>query len=232
MFLKYSAKPSLVKSIKHQRCFHSTTNLNQLISLSENATGSIGFLTLNNPKKRNALSFSMLTELKQQLQNIEKSSNMKVVISILINFILTIYYILKSTGGVFSSGHDLKEISEKNDKQFYKDLFALCTEAMTSIRKLPKPVIASVNGLGNEYYKAYQIFQRSHFVLATAAGCQLVASCDLVIASEKAQFATPGVKIGIPFPNIIRRIILYHTWSSCLQSNEQYKENNGNVINW
>lgn len=86
--------------------------------------------------------------------------------------------ILAATGKVFCSGHDLSEMvgRELND---YRDLFELCTEMMTKLQSIPQPVIAEVQGT------------------ATAAGCQLVASCDLAIAAEEASFATPGVRIGL-----------------------------------
>lgn len=86
--------------------------------------------------------------------------------------------ILASEGSVFSSGHDLREL-ENAPTETIEEIFRLCTSVMESIPKLGQPVIAEVQGL------------------ATAAGCQLVASCDLVVASEKARFGTPGVKIGL-----------------------------------
>ena len=86
--------------------------------------------------------------------------------------------VLRSEGPVFSSGHDLRELVN-GDQDSYTEVFALCTEVMEAIRLLPKPVIAQVQGL------------------ATAAGCQLVATCDLAVASETAAFATPGVQIGL-----------------------------------
>jgi len=86
--------------------------------------------------------------------------------------------ILRAAGPVFSSGHDLRELAATTEAENQK-LFALCTKVMEGLRLLPQPVIAEVDGL------------------ATAAGCQLVASCDLVMASDKASFATPGVKIGL-----------------------------------
>jgi enoyl-CoA hydratase/carnithine racemase len=86
--------------------------------------------------------------------------------------------VLRAEGNVFSSGHDLRELKSASEKECIS-LFALCTEVMEALRNLTLPVIAQVQGL------------------ATAAGCQLVASCDLVVASEKATFATPGVKIGL-----------------------------------
>ena len=86
--------------------------------------------------------------------------------------------VVKSEGPVFSSGHDLNEMVNA-DEETYAGIFAACTEVMEAIRLLPKPVIAQVQGL------------------ATAAGCQLVATCDLAVASETASFATPGVQIGL-----------------------------------
>jgi len=86
--------------------------------------------------------------------------------------------IIRAVGPVFSSGHDLRELMGAREEEV-RSLFALCTEVMEAIRTLPKPVIAQVHAL------------------ATAAGCQLVATCDLVVASEDATFATPGVKTGL-----------------------------------
>jgi enoyl-CoA hydratase/carnithine racemase len=86
--------------------------------------------------------------------------------------------ILAANGKVYSSGHDLSEMVDRSVAD-YRRIFDVCTELMTKIQSVPQPVIAQVDGL------------------ATAAGCQLVATCDLAIASEKAAFATPGVKIGL-----------------------------------
>ena len=86
--------------------------------------------------------------------------------------------ILCAEGPVFSSGHDLKQMVDRSAED-YRTLFDQCSITMQRLRQIPQPVIAKVHGL------------------ATAAGCQLVASCDLVVASEKAMFATPGVKIGL-----------------------------------
>jgi enoyl-CoA hydratase/carnithine racemase len=86
--------------------------------------------------------------------------------------------ILAAAGKVFSSGHDLSEMVGRNIND-YRRIFDVCTELMTKIQSIPQPVIAEVQGI------------------ATAAGCQLVATCDLAIASEEAAFATPGVKIGL-----------------------------------
>jgi enoyl-CoA hydratase/carnithine racemase len=86
--------------------------------------------------------------------------------------------ILAASGKVFSSGHDLSEMVGRTVND-YRRLFDVCTELMTKIQSIPQPVIAQVQGV------------------ATAAGCQLVATCDLAIASEEAAFGTPGVKIGL-----------------------------------
>jgi enoyl-CoA hydratase/carnithine racemase len=125
----------------------------------------IAILTLNHPEKRNALSAAMLTALREHLDRIAADPEVRVVV-------------LRAAGPVFSAGHDLRELVGGRE-QDYAALFALCTEVMQAVRRLPQPVIAQVQGL------------------ATAAGCQLVATCDLVVASEDASFATPGVKIGL-----------------------------------
>ena len=125
----------------------------------------VAYLTLNNPGRRNALSTELLGELKELLQEFASDDAVRVVV-------------LRSEGPVFSSGHDLNEMIDR-DAESYTAVFALCTEVMEAIRLLPKPVIAQVQGL------------------ATAAGCQLVATCDLAVAADSAAFATPGVQIGL-----------------------------------
>jgi enoyl-CoA hydratase/carnithine racemase len=86
--------------------------------------------------------------------------------------------VLRGAGPVFSAGHDLRELLGRTMEE-QRAIFGLCSELMLAVRQAAQPVIASVHGM------------------ATAAGCQLVASCDLVVASERARFATPGVKIGL-----------------------------------
>jgi enoyl-CoA hydratase/carnithine racemase len=86
--------------------------------------------------------------------------------------------VLAGAGPAFSAGHDLSEMVGR-DAAFYDQLFEVCTELMETIHRVPQPVIARVHGI------------------ATAAGCQLVAACDLAVAAEDARFATPGVKIGL-----------------------------------
>ena len=125
----------------------------------------IAVLTLNNPKQRNTLSTPTLELLHRYLTEAGKDASVRVVV-------------IRSTGPVFSSGHDLNELVGQ-DRESYSGVFADCTEVMELIRLLPKPVIAQVQGL------------------ATAAGCQLVATCDLSVAADTARFATPGVQIGL-----------------------------------
>jgi enoyl-CoA hydratase/carnithine racemase len=99
--------------------------------------------------------------------------------------------VLGSNGPVFCSGHDLAEMVGRSEDD-YRDLFALCSRVMLGLRRLPQPVIARVQGI------------------ATAAGCQLVAACDLAVATEQATFATPGVRIGLfcttPMVPLVRAI--------------------------
>jgi enoyl-CoA hydratase/carnithine racemase len=86
--------------------------------------------------------------------------------------------VIAGTGPAFSAGHDLSEMVGRTD-EFYTELFATCVELMTVVHEMPQPVIARVHGI------------------ATAAGCQLVAACDLAVAASDARFATPGVNIGL-----------------------------------
>ena len=87
--------------------------------------------------------------------------------------------VIEGRGPAFSAGHDLAEIVATRESEFYDELFGACVELMTRLHTIPQPVIAKVHGV------------------ATAAGCQLVAACDLAIASDEARFATPGVNIGL-----------------------------------
>ena len=91
---------------------------------------------------------------------------------------LTQAIVIEGAGPAFSAGHDLSEMIGR-DEAFYRELFAVCTVMMETIHELPQPVIAKVHGI------------------ATAAGCQLVAACDLAVAADGSRFATPGVKIGL-----------------------------------
>ncbi len=127
----------------------------------------IATLTLNRPQARNALSLGMLQALLTELERIATDSQVHVVV-------------LAGAGPAFCAGHDLKEIRAENFSSAYtRNLFDECARVMLAIVNLPKPVIAQVHGI------------------ATAAGCQLVASCDLAVAADDARFATPGVNIGL-----------------------------------
>ncbi len=127
-------------------------------------------LTLNNPPA-NALSIAVMETLMGELQAAGEDSSVRVVI-------------IASTGNIFSAGHDLKELTAHradadDGVAFFEESFALAADLMLEITRLPKPVIAEIDGL------------------ATAAGCQLVASCDLAICTDTATFCTPGVNIGL-----------------------------------
>ncbi|XP_034382133.1 enoyl-CoA hydratase domain-containing protein 3, mitochondrial [Cyclopterus lumpus] len=123
-------------------------------------------IILNNPKKRNALSLSMLESLRENIMADVDSDDLRVVI-------------ISARGPVFSSGHDLKELTSAQGREYHTKVFHTCAEVMTLIQDIPVPVIAMVNGV------------------ATAAGCQLVASCDVAVATETSTFATPGVNVGL-----------------------------------
>jgi enoyl-CoA hydratase/carnithine racemase len=127
--------------------------------------GPLGILTLNNPKKINALSRKMIAEIIEVLTAVEEDETIRVLI-------------IRSAGKHFCAGHDLQEMVNNGVKE-YKFIFDQCTKMMQLIHEIPQPVIAQVQGI------------------ATAAGCQLVAWCDLAVAAEGARFATPGVKIGL-----------------------------------
>ncbi len=125
--------------------------------------GPVTRIALARPDRRNALSLDLMRELLKAFGNIDHDCRVVV---------------LEATGPAFSAGHDLGEMIDR-PKEFYDELFAVCTELMEGIHELPQPVVARVQGV------------------ATAAGCQLVASCDLAVAADDAWFATPGVKIGL-----------------------------------
>jgi enoyl-CoA hydratase/carnithine racemase len=127
--------------------------------------GAVGYLTLNNPPKINALSKTMIGEIMHALDEVALDESINVLV-------------IRAAGKHFCAGHNLSEIVDGGLKE-YKFVFDQCTRMMQMIHEIPQPVIAQVQGI------------------ATAAGCQLVAWCDLAIAEEGAQFATPGVKIGL-----------------------------------
>ena len=128
-------------------------------------------LTMNAPQKRNALSLAMIAELQSVLNEANENSEIRVIV-------------LAGNGPGFCSGHDLKELTaarqdDDGGREFYQKTMRACATLMQTIVNHPCPVIADVRGI------------------ATAAGCQLVATCDLAIASDTAQFATPGVNLGL-----------------------------------
>ncbi len=134
-------------------------------------SGGIATLTLARPSSRNSLSEAMLEALAETLTDIAVDESVRVVV-------------LSAQGPVFSAGHDLKEIQAHRadpdkGRAYYEQVLKRCSAVMTAIVRLPQPVIAAVEGM------------------ATAAGCQLVASCDLAVAGQAARFCTPGVNIGL-----------------------------------
>jgi enoyl-CoA hydratase/carnithine racemase len=131
----------------------------------------IAILTLNRPRARNSLSESLLQALAEAWRALAADNAVRAVV-------------LAAKGPAFCAGHDLKELTARRDdadggRAYFRHIMTLCSGMMRQIVLLPKPVIACVQGV------------------ATAAGCQLVASCDLAVASTAAKFATPGVDIGL-----------------------------------
>lgn len=141
-----------------------------LLKTSSNSNGIFRIL-LNDPKNHNVLSEQMMTLIQSSLDDASINKSVRVII-------------ISSEGPTFSAGHDLKELKagRKNTdkgKNYFFEIMTKCSKLMQSIINNPKPVIAEVSGT------------------ATAAGCQLVASCDLAYAGKSAKFATPGVNIGL-----------------------------------
>ena len=148
-------------------CAKTTSSPFDELDLNIDVERKIASLTLDRPKARNALSTHLLNELETALDVVARDKNVHVVV-------------LGASGPVFSSGHDLKEVAgDEQSHGTYMDLFQLCSRVMIKIAESEKPIVAKVNGI------------------ATAAGCQLVAACDLVVATKNSKFATPGVNIGL-----------------------------------
>ena len=144
--------------------------INDILKIDKTQTGVLR-LILNDPDNKNALSDQMMHQLHQCISDASSNNSVKVII-------------IAAVGDVFCSGHNLKDITKAranadDGKEYFSDLFDLCSSLMQMITACSKPVIAEINGV------------------ATAAGCQLVASCDLAIASDQSKFATPGVNIGL-----------------------------------
>ena len=133
--------------------------------------GDIAVVTLNRPEARNSLSLAMLTALGETFAAIAADRKLRAVV-------------LAANGPAFCAGHDLKEVTARRadpdrGRTFFTEIMRMCGNVAQQIVRLPQPVIAAVQGT------------------ATAAGCQLVACCDLAVASSAATFATPGVDIGL-----------------------------------
>lgn len=149
---------------------HTAADTSSLILLREDI-GTIAVLTLNRPQSLNSLSEAMLEALSDAFTAIAHDDRVRAVV-------------LAANGPAFSAGHDLKELNrrrsdEDRGRAYFKHIFAMCSAMMQQIVKLPQPVIAAVQAT------------------ATAAGCQLVASCDLAVASHEAKFATSGINVGL-----------------------------------
>jgi enoyl-CoA hydratase/carnithine racemase len=132
---------------------------------------SIAVLTLNRPAARNSLSEGLIAELHAALDEVGRDKSVRAVV-------------IAANGPAFSAGHDMKELTARRSdadrgRAYFAEIMNACSAMMQAVVRLPKPVVAAVQGV------------------ATAAGCQLVASCDLAVASEAASFATPGVDIGL-----------------------------------
>lgn len=133
--------------------------------------GSIAVLTLDSPATRNALSEAMISALHEALDSIRDDKSVRAVV-------------ISAHGPAYSSGHNLKELTARRSdadrgRAYFSHMMKSCSDMMQAIVHLPKPVVAAVQGV------------------ATAAGCQLVATCDLAVASDKSTFATPGIDIGL-----------------------------------
>ena len=149
---------------------HAISNTSDPV-LIEHLDKGIARLMLNRPKARNSLSDDLIATLHAAIDRLGEDPAARVII-------------LEAAGSAFCAGHDLKEMTEHRQdadggKAYFEDLVSRCSAMMQAIVRCPKPVIARVHGI------------------ATAAGCQLVASCDLALASSDAHFATPGVNIGL-----------------------------------
>ena len=145
------------------------------VLLREDANG-VTTLTLNRPKQRNSLSEELMIALTREIEAVGNDASIRAVV-------------LAGAGPGFCAGHDLKEltaarVAEDRGRAFFAKTMKLCSTLMQAIVNCPKPVIARVHGI------------------ATAAGCQLVASCDLAVAADEAKFATPGVNITKHRPQV------------------------------
>ena len=129
--------------------------------------GHVGIISLNSPENHNALSLELMDEMQKQLDLIAKDRDTRVII-------------IRGNGPAFCVGHNINElVGEDYDIEHFRNVFSVCSNLMQTLQKMPQPVIAQVHGV------------------AMAAGCQLVAACDLAIADNNTKFSTPGIKIGL-----------------------------------
>jgi enoyl-CoA hydratase/carnithine racemase len=156
--------------------------------------GDIAIFTLNRPAARNSLSEALLIALSDAFKDIAADTSVRAVV-------------LTANGTAFCAGHDLKELTARRSdadggRAYFKQIMSVCSGMMQQIVALPQPVIAAVQGV------------------ASAAGCQLVASCDLAVASSSATFATPGVDIGLfcstPMVALLRNVSRKHAMEMLL----------------
>lgn len=139
--------------------------------LERNDTDAIAHLHMNAPDRLNALSDEMLAALQAEFDQLKEDSSIRAIV-------------LSGAGKAFCAGHDLKQMTAGRQapdggQAYFKDLFERCTRLMLTIPTLPQPVIAQVHGI------------------ATAAGCQLVATCDLAVAADSTRFGVNGVNVGL-----------------------------------
>jgi len=151
----------------------------QIVQLEPKGNG-VYFVRLNDPRRRNCLSSTMIATLQEHFGKLSADPDCRVIV-------------IAGSGPAFSSGHDLKEMRGKmGDDLWMQGAFQECTTLMQQIHSIPQPVIAAVDGL------------------AVAAGCQLACACDLIFASEKSTFQTPGVNIGLfchtPAVEVVRSV--------------------------
>jgi enoyl-CoA hydratase/carnithine racemase len=138
---------------------------NEAILLREDRDG-VATLTLNRPRKFNALSTELMEQIQRQLDQLADDTSIRVVI-------------IAANGKAFCAGHDLREMDADPSPRAIGALFDQCSRMMVALTRLPQPVIARVHGI------------------ATAAGCQLVAQCDLAVAADHVRFATSGINVGL-----------------------------------
>jgi enoyl-CoA hydratase/carnithine racemase len=163
-------------------------------ALLRDNVGSIAVLTLNRPKTRNTLTEAVLAAIGNELTAIAKAASVRVVV-------------LAAKGPAFSGGHDLKELTARRSdpdggRGYFRHIMLTCSAMMQQIVRLPQPVIAAVQGT------------------ATAAGCQLVASCDLAVASAEAKFGVSGINAGLfcstPMAPLSRNVARKHAMEMLL----------------